>query len=48
MTLYHGFSVVAWRPDVRNVVNWTFPDGSKGQPLNSYGAHPIAEMWVEQ
>ncbi len=48
MTLYHGYSVVAWRPDIRNVVNWTFPDGTEGQPLNSSGAHPIAEMWVEQ
>lgn len=48
MWLFHGFSMVAWVPRVHSVVDWTFPDGTEGQPLSSLGTHPVAQMWVEQ
>lgn len=48
MWLYHGFSMVAWRPRVHDVVEWQFPDGTQGQALDSSGAHPLGQIWVEQ
>ncbi len=46
--MYHDLNVLAARPEVGNVTEWSFPDGTLGTPFSSGVATKLTSVWLDQ